>query len=536
MKTLFSYLIMKYKNSSLKSKLFLSYFILIFIPILIMSFFSTQKSAEVVKNQSVDIAKLYLTQTKDVLTSEIQKMASVSQMVAQQADIRKILEKKDQNISFSEEYDDMYELYQAITSVRSMYNVYRIKIYISDNFRYSKSNYITYSMNAIEDTAWYQDMVKNYKFQTILAPYEFRPALSETESLISVVTIIRSFKDINDILGIVSVDILEEDLIKLMKTGDFTEDGDVFIVNKNQDVICHYGNGTSSIAEQYVPILNKMISQESETVSMQIEGTAAVGLSTPIFDDWRIFTVASFKKLLASSNNLTAQLLVLSIIVAIIVYFLAYFYSEYNNKRIKILAEQIKQLEKGNLNVKCIVDSEDEIGELQHSFNFMVRKINMLLSERYNLGKNLKGMELKALQAQINPHFLYNTLDLISWKAKKNNSPEIVDIVFKLARFYQISLSNGSDFIPLKNEIEHIHFFIDLQNLRFNQTILLRTDIDQEIEDYPIMKLILQPIAENSIAHGIMNMDNKQGIIDISAKRSGKYIEIIVTDNGIGIE
>ena len=158
-------------------------------------------------------------------------------------------------------------------------------------------------------------------------------------------------------------------------------------------------------------------------------------------------------------------MIVLTIIISVIAFILSYVYAKYSTRRIKTLAKQVQRVENGDLNVSCIVDSDDEIGELQNSFNFMVRRISVLIDERYNLGKNLKDMELRALQAQINPHFLYNTLDLISWKATANGDMETVDIVVKLARFYRLSLSNGSDFLPLSDEAEHVRLFVELTNL-----------------------------------------------------------------------
>ncbi len=157
------------------------------------------------------------------------------------------------------------------------------------------------------------------------------------------------------------------------------------------------------------------------------------------------------------------------------------------------------------------------------------------MKKQYQLGKNLNTMELKVLQAQINPHFLYNTLDLISWTAKRNDMEEVCDIVIKLSRFYRISLSNGSDYISIANEVEHVRLYVELQNLRFLKDIELKTEVDPELEDYRIMKLLLQPIVENSILHGIANSDKEKGIIFLSVQPVEGMIRITIRDNGIGM-
>ncbi|MEE0806407.1 MAG: sensor histidine kinase, partial [Acutalibacteraceae bacterium] len=195
-----------------------------------------------------------------------------------------------------------------------------------------------------------------------------------------------------------------------------------------------------------------------------------------------------------------------------------------------------KKITDGNLDFEMPAGGEDEIGELQNSFNFMVRRISLLVDERYNLGKNLKDMELRALQAQINPHFLYNTLDMIAWKAMASGNQETVDIVVKLARFYRLSLSNGSDFLPLSDEVEHVRLFVELTNLCRSRNVQLITEVAPNIADYPIMKLILQPIVENSLFHGLYELSDRVGVIRLTAEQIGSYVQIQIADNGVGIE
>lgn len=537
MRAFFSYFVTRYKSSSLKSKLFLSYFILIFIPVIVLAYVFFQQSSRVIATQAKNIADLYIKQTQDLVANELTKMSNVSYTISNRADIKKVLEENGNRLSFSQEFDLMKSLYEAIVSTKSIYNVDQIRLYIDDSFRYSNSEYVTFNLSEIQDDEWYKELVSSNKSQIFIPAYDFYSPSTQNQRLISVATIIRSEKDYSKISGVVTIDMQEENFNGLFKSGGLSYDGNVFLIDSNGSVLGRYGSSNELDVDYYLSMYKeKYQGQKSTEMSILVDEATIMGISAPVYTDIRLLSISSFEKLLMVSNRLKNQMIILSVLVGVIVYILAYFLSLYNSKRIKTLAEQIKLIDNGNFKVNCIVDSEDEIGELQNSFNFMARKINSLLDERYNMGKNLKGMELKALQAQINPHFLYNTLDLISWKAKKSGNEDIVDIVLKLARYYQISLSNGSDFIPVKDEIEHIRYYIELQNLRFNNAILLQTEIDPIVEDYLIMKLILQPIAENCVAHGIMNMDDRRGIINITAKLSGGFVKIVITDNGVGIE
>ena len=531
-----SYLTLRYKNCSMRVKLFASFFLLIFIPIIVLTVFAAYRSTAILQEQSMEIARLYLQQTENEMESELYKIATVSSSVAQTAEVHEVLEKQNTGISFSEEYDDMNELYKTIESTRALQNLYQIRLFISDSFTHSRSNYITYPLSSVSDTDWYHQLVEQYQTQTLLPPSIFQPPLSEPQEVLSVVTLIRSRKDITRILGVVSVDVLKSDLIDILQRNNYAEQSAAYLVDENLNIVCG-ANSTFPVSEADLAAqLQQMRDTFRASSGVSTAGNAVYGLSAPIFDGWRIFTVASMGNLLSPVSDLRDQMILLTVIISIIAFCLSYLYARYSTRRIKTLAEQVRRVENGDLSVSCIVDSEDEIGELQNSFNFMVRRISLLVDERYNLGKNLKDMELRALQAQINPHFLYNTLDMIAWKAMASGNQETVDIVVKLARFYRLSLSNGSDFLPLSDEVEHVRLFVELTNLCRSRNVQLITEVAPNIADYPIMKLILQPIVENSLFHGLYELSDREGVIRLTAEQIGSYVQIQIADNGVGIE
>ena len=531
-----SYLTLRYKNCSMRVKLFASFFLLIFIPIIVLTVFAAYRSTAIIQEQSMEIARLYLQQTENEMESELYKIATVSSSVAQTAKVHEVLEKQNTGISFSEEYDDMNELYKTIESTRALQNLYQIRLFISDSFTHSRSNYITYPLSSVSDTDWYRQLVEQYQTQTLLPPSIFQPPLSEPQEVLSVVTLIRSRKDITRILGVVSVDVLKSDLIDILQRNNYAEQSAAYLVDENLNIVCG-ANSTFPVSEADLAAqLQQMRDTFGASSGVSTAGNAVYGLSAPIFDGWRIFTVASMGNLLSPVSDLRDQMILLTVIISIIAFCLSYLYARYSTRRIKTLAEQVRRVENGDLSVSCIVDSEDEIGELQNSFNFMVRRISLLVDERYNLGKNLKDMELRALQAQINPHFLYNTLDMIAWKAMASGNQETVDIVVKLARFYRLSLSNGSDFLPLSDEVEHVRLFVELTNLCRSRSVQLITEVAPNIADYPIMKLILQPIVENSLFHGLYELSDREGVIRLTAEQIGSYVQIQIADNGVGIE
>jgi two-component system sensor histidine kinase YesM len=177
----------------------------------------------------------------------------------------------------------------------------------------------------------------------------------------------------------------------------------------------------------------------------------------------------------------------------------------------------------------------DEITEMGISFNIMIGKIRELLDAKVREQRNLKKAELRALQAQVNPHFLYNTLDTIVWMAEENKPQQVIDIVHSLSSFFRIALSKGMDWIPIRQEIEHIRNYLQIQKLRYDGILDYRIEVDDGILDGTILKLTLQPLAENALYHGIKNKRDGGSIV-VRARRAGPGQAILeVEDNGVGL-
>ena len=203
---------------------------------------------------------------------------------------------------------------------------------------------------------------------------------------------------------------------------------------------------------------------------------------------------------------------------------------------IEKMTENMKEVEAGKYEVKIHSDSEDEVGSLIRGFGNMVNRINTLINEVYKGKLFQKEAEMKALQAQINPHFLYNSLSLINWKAIEAKQPDISRITLLLSKFYRTSLNKGKNITSIKDEISNIQSYIDIQLMMHDNGFDVEYEIDHDIMNYSIPNLLLQPIVENAIDHGIDMNTDKRGLIKVSGKLlDGDQIEIIVSDNGVGM-
>lgn len=188
-----------------------------------------------------------------------------------------------------------------------------------------------------------------------------------------------------------------------------------------------------------------------------------------------------------------------------------------------------------DLEVLVTAENADEITELGMSFNIMVGKIKELLAAKLEEHENLKKAELRVLQAQINPHFLYNTLDAIIWMAEAKRSDQVVELVRVLSRFFRITLSKGKDWITVRDEIEHIESYLAIQKMRYRDILDYRIDMPNDLCDGQMLKLTLQPLVENALYHGIKNKRNGGMIVVRGRRLEGDLLQIQIEDNGIGM-
>lgn len=202
---------------------------------------------------------------------------------------------------------------------------------------------------------------------------------------------------------------------------------------------------------------------------------------------------------------------------------------------IKKLHDVTTTIARQDLETLVTTDNADEITELGMSFNIMVGKIKELLDAKIQEHENLKKAELRALQAQINPHFLYNTLDAIIWMAEAKKIDQVVELVRVLSRFFRITLSKGKDWITVREEIEHVESYLAIQKMRYRDILDYQIDVPDNLGDGQILKLTLQPLVENALYHGIKNKRSGGTIVVRGQRLDGDLLQIRIEDNGIGM-
>ncbi|MEG2670033.1 MAG: sensor histidine kinase, partial [Oscillospiraceae bacterium] len=252
--------------------------------------------------------------------------------------------------------------------------------------------------------------------------------------------------------------------------------------------------------------------------------------------EWYLVSYIPLTGLEKTLNLLNDYILAIIAVIILISLFLAVYVSKVAIARIEKMKKNMEYFGKGDVDVQfCERETQDELWFLERSFDEMKVQIKKLIEKNNITKEHQRESELQALQAQINPHFVYNTLDSIGWMAKSKNQPEIVKMVEALASFFRISLHKGDKFITVKEEIEHVRSYIAIEEIRIPNKFTVLFDIAENILEQKILKILLQPLIENAINHGAMEKEGTCGI-RINAFEMDDVLHFEVIDDGVGFD
>ena len=241
----------------------------------------------------------------------------------------------------------------------------------------------------------------------------------------------------------------------------------------------------------------------------------------------------------AEYQSFFVSMIEISVIAFVAVLLLIVFISHYIplsiSRPITELVEVTQQVSQGNLQVRSHVNTGVEAKQLSESLNTMIDKINALLEQVKKEQIRIRKAEFELLQAQINPHFLYNTLDTIIWLAESDEQKQVVHMVESLSDFFRTSLNQGKDIISIKEEIQHVRSYLEIQQMRYQDILEYEIDVPEEFYQNTIPKITVQPLVENALYHGIKNKRGK-GKITVRGYREDSFFILEVQDNGIGMQ
>ena len=497
----------KTMRNSMLLQLFFYYIVgnLLFILFLSSIFYYTSKY--IIMNKEIEYTNKNVMSTSRYITLYVEKLQNIINLLSVNADVRNFLTLGNNNSKKSIE-KMVYSILDNNKGIKNITVIGKNGSIISSD----KNNDMKISANMMKEK-WYVDAINNSDMPV------FNPVRKDEDSsmnsnswFLSISRDIKNSKGEN--LGVIVFDIKYEMFERYLRSNAFGRQSDSIIIDNHGNVIYYRDVKCFADKKCLEKFSEKNKNKDTYLYETQIENT-----------NWNLRSLANTNDLVTLKKNFSHIVIIIflfSLAFSSIITFIVI------TKILKPLIKLENHMQNFENNLREFHLSEKtgyEIQNLVEHFNVMVEKI-----------KYLREYEIKALHSQINPHFLYNTLDTIIWMAEFEDNEKVISITKSLANYFRLSLSNGHEKIPLKDEIMHTKEYLFIQKQRYENKLSYFFNIeDESLLSIKVPKIIIQPIVENSIYHGIKNLSGN-GIITIDVYRQNSTVNISVKDNGIGFE
>lgn len=504
---------------TLDSRIYIIFTTLIFIMILSMQVVSYYSASASIKSSALDSNKLLLDRLVTQLDSYISDMDLIIENLKNEEGIDQILmlDPGEKNESLQLEIENKFDTFH-----KARQDIYSIALFayngqvILDSGLESLNEFARF-----EETPWYKGAIEENGDSYVSSSYVQNTIKSKYSWVVSM------SKEIKN-LGIMLIDLKFNRIQQLCNSLTPGKKGYIFIVDQLGNYIYH-----PSQQLVYSGIKREPVQSILRNATLNEDGKNYLSITSEI-SGWRVCSVSFDDEIMDSWRNVQYYYVLIGLIAFIIVGFATTFISQSITKPVRYLCDTMKAVETGEFKPIGEIKATHEIQELAYEYNIMIGKINELMQTIVKEQELKRKSDLKALQAQINPHFLYNTLDSIIWMGEMNRSDDVVKMTSALSKLFRISISRGKEIISIKDEIHHVTSYLTIQEMRYKDKFNYTIDIDEEILHCKTLKITLQPLVENAIYHGIKSVDY-EGLIEITGRKSGNQIILRVSDNGKGM-
>ncbi|OPJ59633.1 cache domain-containing sensor histidine kinase [Clostridium oryzae] len=517
------------KNWKLRSKLVGCLIICIIIPLTIVGTISYFITASVIEKNINTYILQTLKQANYNLDTIINDVNDLSLFIIANSDVNKLLKTENMSDNSSQELKNRVE--------RDFVNLCDSKSYIESiilinnkgqNFQYGqqalKLNYDFIRKNALGE-----------------GMYNLSNAHTQDYMYIGKKSVISFTRQLNDIdsfkkVGIASIDIDQSYINGIYDYLTLGSTGQVFLINQKGDVIStknEWATSNYKLNSKTKKLLFKSLAgYYRETIN---EKDMLIAYNTSEKTGWKVVQIVPYKDVMKQGLDIRNYTIILAILFSILAAIIAIKVASKMTTPLYNLMFAMAEVEKGKFDMKVQVETEDEVGKLSRGFNSMIQTISELIDKVYKTEIRAKEAQLNALQSQINPHFLYNTLDTIYWMGRIEQAPKTSEMTQALSELFRLSLGNGGCITSIEKEKEYLESYLTIQKIRYDGKLDIQVDIDYEIYQFPIVKMTLQPIVENAIIHGISEGELK-GLIKIKGFRENENIIFYIEDNGKGMD
>lgn len=519
-----------FNNLSLNKKIFILLVFGAVLPLGLAFALSLSELSHATQERQIYAMNQGYNQVYQSLDERLSRVHNISTLVAVNDTVNLTLKLKQNDMDLVDQLALFEKISSYTFSIELSFEANNIVFFINDKFKIVNSQNRRYrKINTVVGSNWYYMLYRN-KGKPTWVPIEEKGEY-QGEQYIALVRNLWNEDNYLDPLGVLAIFV------------DKTSVENIFIdSNKAQHLYIETSEGELLAAnnkeESLVRIPVHMRSNQDSGISIiDIEGESYYARSS-LIQDTNVYLVSllptdAINKVV---DDAVIRMIIIYSFVCMVLLIIVYPITRSITYRIALLRKQMGKVEQGTLSKLVMTDEyTDEIGHLIVHYNKMVGKVDKLLGEQYTLGQEKTVAELKALQSQINPHFLYNTLDMINWMAQKGETDNISSVIQAMSMFYRLTLSKGKDIITIRDELKLCQAYMEIQKRRYRGKIRYEEEVQEEIFDCLIPKITLQPFLENAILHGINEKEDARGVIILNGWMEEGRIIISVTDDGIGM-
>ena len=506
-----------FKNMKYRHKLTILLVVTSLASMTVLALYSHSRQSTMVRSSELEDMQSIMEQTKEGIDSQTAVYASLLNYLTYSPDIEEII--KEKNIDNYTAYEKYTEIADPLLSVPKSYHdaINRIQLF-ADSIQV-EHEYTLVPLDKMQEEWWSEGLKDDVRIQW---------KVDRTRGEVVAVRMIYAQQKLNAVLCIS----LDYDKIFQPLTNILTDENGGIVADQDGNVLYN----KTGLKELKLSDDNKKdTSQTADKLLSKISQTCTWTQTESEENDWVFYFYKSQDAISGSVRRILLEEIPLIIACGFIILFLGLSFSRIFTRKIEELTKNMDQVNHGSREVTVSSDSEDEVGILINSFHNMMDEINRLIDEVYVNKIALKEYELKALQAQINPHFLYNTLSMMNWMAIRSNQMEISKVTLALSTFYRTALSKGEDVVTVENCIQNMQAYLEIQLTMHDNNFSVDWDIDPTIKNEKMPKLLLQPVVENAIEHGIDEKEDGDKKIFLSFRGNGDDVVITVRDNGMGM-
>ena len=522
------------KFKSIQSTMLVSFSALMVLAMLVFMVIAMRYTSGTIYENSINYMSQIIQQVNYDIDTYIEYMENISSVIAKSSDVPRYL--FDQNQTEAErEAEKERILTQFQTIMESRDDIYNVAA-VAKNGRYiinQGDDELTGYVD-IESLDWYQAAMES-KSGIAVSSSHVQNAIQSSYKW--VITLSRALvnNQTGEREGLFFVDLNYSAISDLCNNNSIEEKGYIFVLDAEGNIVYHPKQQLMYGGLKTENIDAIMECREDSLIIDEGGDSKLYTMSKSKRTGWTVVGAVYTSELLKNNEQAQMWYLLVASILLLAVIGISSIISREITKPIRSLRDSMRKVQNGQFDTHVEVITENEIGSLGRSFNLMTSEIQALMEQNVYEQKQKRKSELKALQAQINPHFLYNTLDSIIWMSEAGENDEVVEMTSALARLLRQSISNDKEEVELEKEIEYVKNYLTIQKMRYKDKLEFFIYVDPRVAHVPIIKLVLQPLVENAIYHGIKYKETK-GNLKIYARPVDGRVEIVVADDGIGMD